>query len=228
MPDSEVYVQGLQFWPYVKSWNYVLDYVSRNLPKGSSLMDLMCGPGYLLGKIASVRGDLKLKGLDIDERYIRFARESHPGIDFELGDVISWDPAEKYNAVICTGALHHVPYEHQEGVIGRMASGAKPGGFVLISDCYVDDYCDEAGRRLAAAKLGYEYLRETIWKGAPEPVVKVTTEILIDDILMNEFKTSMVRRLPVFNKLFVVVETLKVWPDFDSGYGDYISICWRA
>jgi hypothetical protein len=106
-----------------------------------------------------------------------------------------------------------------------MASIAKPGGFVLISDCYIDDYSNETQRQVAAAKLGYEYLRETIQNGAPQPVVKATIEILWNDVLMKEYKTSMKKRKSIFESIFYNVETLKTWPVFESEYGDYISIC---
>ena len=106
-----------------------------------------------------------------------------------------------------------------------MASMVKPEGFVLISDCFIDDYADETERKVAAAKLGYEYLRETIQKGAPEQVVEVTTEILWNDVLMKEFKTSIRKRQVIYERVFDNVETLKTWPTFESEYGDYISIC---
>jgi len=225
LPDSKVYEQELQYWPYITSWNKVLDYLTENVPKNGTLLDLMCGPGYLLGKIAERRPNLKLRGVDIDNRYIPHAKDKYPQIDFELGDVLTWTPDEQYDAVICTGSLHHIPYDKQEEAVRKMASMVKPDGFVLISDCCIDDYANEAERKIAAAKLGHEYLRETIQNGAPDPVIEATIEILWNDVLMKEFKTSMKKRQVIYERVFGNVETIKTWPTFESEYGDYISIC---
>lgn len=225
LPDSKIYEQELVYMPYKDSLKRVLDYICQNTPENGSLLDLMCGPGYLLGKISDLRKDLTLKGVDFDQRYIDFSKEKYPHIDFEIGDVLEWEPSEPYDAVICTGSVHHIPYEQQEKVVARMASMVKPDGFVLISDCYINGYSNEKERKLEAAKLGYEYLRETTQNGAPDEVIEATIDILHNDVMMEEFKTSYEKRLPSFKKYFAEIETFKTWPKFESEYGDYITIC---
>ena len=225
LPSPEIYEQELIYMPYRESLRRVLELLCSNSPQNGSLLDLMCGPGYLLGKISSERQDLKFKGVDIDERYIAHANAKYSQIDFEPGDILSWQPKENYDVVICTGALHHIPYEQQETAVHRMASMIKPEGIVLISDCYVDDYSNETERKVAAAKLGYEYLRATILNGAPQQVVEETIDILSNDVLMKEFKTSMKKRAEVFARVFCDVNTIKIWPTVESEYGDYISVC---
>jgi 2-polyprenyl-3-methyl-5-hydroxy-6-metoxy-1,4-benzoquinol methylase len=159
LPSSEIYEQELFYMPYRKSLQKVLEIICEQSPPDGSLLDLMCGPGYLLGEIAEKRSDLSLKGVDFDERYINHAREKYSGIEFEVGDVLSWNPKDPYDVVICTGALHHIQYENQAMMIKRIASIVKPKGPVIISDCYIDDFSNEAERQLAAAKLGYEYMK---------------------------------------------------------------------
>lgn len=225
LPDSKIYEQELRYMPYRDSLQKVLDYICKNAPANGTLLDLMCGPGYLLGKIASKRKDLKLNGVDIDKRYINFSRKKYPRIDFEMGNVLSWKSKELFDVVICTGSLHHIPYNQQKNAVKKMASLVKPEGFAIISDCYVDDYSNETERKLAAAKLGYEYLRETIQNGANQQVIESTIDILWNDVLIKEFKISLKKRLPIFERIFGRVETLKTWPKFKSEYGDYISIC---
>lgn len=225
LPEAETYEQGLQYWPYKKSWQMVFDYICKETPANATLLDLMCGPGHLLGQIAAKRKDLKLKGVDIDKRYMAHSSKTYPHISFETGDILTWEATAPYDAVICTGALHHIPYDQQENAVKRMASMVKQNGFVIISDPYIDDYSNEKERRIAAAKLGYEYLKETINNGAPGPVIEFTIDILWNDVMMKEFKTSLKKRSPVFDSTFSTVQTLKTWPDIPSEYGDYISIC---
>ncbi len=224
LPEADIYEQELEYMPYKESLRVMLDYISQRAPRNGSLLDLMCGPGYLLGKIAEKRKDLELLGVDNDERYIIHSRERYPHIPFEQGDVLIWRPDKLYDVVTCTGALHHIQYEKQEEVVRKMASMVKKDGFVLISDCYIDRYTNDAERKNAAARLGYEYLIATKKNGASEDVIKETRDILYNDVLMKEYKTSFIKRVLIFEKFSKNIDNLKVWPESVSDYGDYISI----
>ncbi|OGJ15712.1 hypothetical protein A3K73_03015 [Candidatus Pacearchaeota archaeon RBG_13_36_9] len=224
MPISETYEQELIYMPYRKSLERVTQIICSQVPRLGRVLDLMCGTGDLLRGITFLRRSLHLQGVDIDQEYIKHARQKCPEVEFEVGDVLEWNPREKYDAVLCTGDLHHIPYERQEEMIGRMASMVKPEGFVLISDCYIDDYSNELERKLAAAKLGYEYLISTIKNGAPDDVVAATADILKNDIMMHEFKTSLKKRMPAFKGHFKTVEVEKTWPKEETEYGDYIAV----
>lgn len=227
LPDSKIYELEMKYWPYKTSWRKVLELIEDKSPKGGTLLDVMCGPGYLLGQIAKKRKDLKLFGQDIDKRYISYSKKTYAGINFELGDIFDWQPNQLFDVVTCTGSVHHIPYELQSKVVDSIAAMVAPGGFAIISDCFIDDYQNEKERKLAAAKLGYEYLRETIENGAPDEAILPALDILWNDVMKEEFKTSVIKRLPAYEKYFNRVETIKTWPEFESGYGDYISVCWR-
>ncbi|MDB4992429.1 MAG: class SAM-dependent methyltransferase [Parcubacteria group bacterium] len=226
LPEAETYEEGLEYWPYKTSLLTVIEYICEHAPQNGKLLDVMCGPGYLFGKIKEKRPDLSLYGVDIDERYIEHGNKTYSGVHFEQGDVLTWRPEEKFDVVVCTGSVHHIPYELQEQAIANIASMASPAGLVIISDCYVDDYSDETERKQAAAKLGYEYIRETIANGGSERVISWTIDILSNDVLMHEFKPSYEKRLPLLEKCFGKVTTIKTWPNANPpGYGDYIHIC---
>ncbi len=228
LPESKIYEQEMIYMPYKKSLKGVTDTVYYQAPNNGCLLDIMCGPGYLLGQIAARRKDLSLTGMDIDKRYIIHAKKKYPKINFEIGDILSWQPKQLFDLVICTGSLHHIPYEKQAQTIKRISSMVKPGGFCIISDCHIDDYANEQERKIAAAKLGYEYLQETVKNGAPKEVIAATIDILHNDVMKNEFKTSLKKRLPILKKIFGKIKLLKTWPDFQSGYGDYILVCRAA
>ncbi|MBW2970889.1 class I SAM-dependent methyltransferase, partial [Candidatus Woesearchaeota archaeon] len=224
MPIAGVYEEQLKYMPYAKSIAEVVELVVERAPANGMLVDLMSGTGHLLGEIGKRRQDLGLVGVDIDQRYVDFAREHHPGITFEQGDVLTWQPKFPVDVFTCTGSLHHVPYDEQEDAVRNMATMIRPEGFGIISDCYVDDYADDMGRKLAANRLGYEYLQETIRNGAPDEVVAELADILKNDVTGVEFKTSFARRFPVFKKFFRQVETFKMWPDYSVGFGDYVTV----
>ncbi|KND50427.1 MAG: hypothetical protein AB202_02115 [Parcubacteria bacterium C7867-007] len=225
LPEAELYEESLGYWPYRLSLELVTAKVLERTPLNGSVLDIMCGPGYLLGKLQEGRSDLWLTGMDLDKRYVRFGRDRYLGVEFFVGDVLNWQPRRLFDTVVCTGSLHHVPYAQQEAAIANIASMVKPGGVVVISDCYVEDFNTETERRLAASRLGYEYLLEAIRNGATDQVIKWTIDILYNDVLKEEFKTSLKQRLEPLQRHFGSVITIQPWPDHDSGYGDYIHIC---
>ncbi|MDB5195333.1 MAG: putative methyltransferase [Parcubacteria group bacterium] len=226
LPEAEIYERGLGYWPYRDSLQTVLNYALK-APEGCQVLDIMCGTGYLLGEIGKARPDLSLMGVDIDERYVEFGRKRYAPIEFHQGDVRYWCavPRDGLDMVLCTGALHHVPYEDQGVAIANIARMLKPDGVAVISDCYVDDYTNEEERCLAAAKLGYEYLKYTIEAGAPDEVLGWTVDILMNDVLRHEYKPSFKKRLPLLERHFRVT-TKQLWPHRrPNGYGDYVHIC---
>ncbi len=221
LPEAEGYEQELKFWPYRASLQWVTHFVKEHAPKEARVLDLMCGPGYLLGKIQEVRPDLQLHGADIDSEFIHYALLKYQGITFGVNDVLNWKNRGKFEVVLCTGALHHLPYDKQPEFIASLRDTTEEKGFALVSDCYVDDYFNEKERMLAAARLGYEYLAETIRNGAPKEVIAPCIDVIMNDVMMDEFKTSVAKREPVFRKHFKQVQRNKTWPMQDTQYGDY-------
>ncbi|HTR19076.1 MAG TPA: class I SAM-dependent methyltransferase [Candidatus Paceibacterota bacterium] len=226
--ESEVYEKALAYWPYKQSLDKVLQLVDEMAPKTGTLLDVMCGPGYLLGKIAEKHPGLALWGVDIDRQHISYCRRRYQRITFERGDLLDWHPTLYFSVVLCTGALHHFPDERQEDAIANIAQRVQRGGFAIISDCYIEKFSSERGRKVASAKLESEYLMETIRNGAPDDVIAYTADILKDNVLMKEYKTSLEVRMPILDRHFDSVQTFKTWPSPASGYGDYVHVCSNA
>lgn len=61
----------------------------------------------------------------------------------------------------------------------------------------------------------------TMDNGAPDDILNATVGILKNDVLGIEFKSSIKKIKPVFEKYFSVVEMNKTWPKETSEYGDY-------
>src|SRR3989344_3975605 len=193
MPEAKIYAEGLKHWPYRASLQHVLGYVSKWSPPEATVTDLMCGTGDLLGKLAELRPDLNLAGVDINKEYVEYGNKTYPSVRFVQGDVLD-TVVRNSDVVLCTGSLHHFPYEQQEQAIINIAASVKRNGFAVIADCYIDDYNGEHERRLAAAELGW------------------TADILPNHVCMDEFKTSIKKRLPLFKKHFREVEQDCLWP----------------
>lgn len=234
LPEAEVYNAGLRYWPYRQSLGYVMTRFLKLASHGAQVLDMMCGPGFLLSEIATARPDLVLTGVDLDERYVAHGRQLCPSADFQVGDILTWRPANQFDMVLCTGAVHHIPYDKQPDAIRQLAVLTRPGGHAIISDCYIDYYMGEMSRKLGAAKLGYEYLIATIRNGAPDKVIQWTVDIMANDVQKFEYKDYLGNRLPVLEKYFGEVKTHKTWPttgldwpNKEPDYGDYVHVCTR-
>lgn len=224
LPTAEVYEKEFKYMPWGILIKEIETYILKTAPKNGRVLDLLCGPGYLLGKIKSQRTDLVCHGVDLDEEFISYAQQQHKDVSFEVADAGNWTSGEKFDVVLVTAGLHHLPFEMQEEFIKKVSSLLKKDGFAIIGDPYIDNYENEEGRKIAAAKLGYEYLAETIKNGGDEDMVDVAINIMINDIKLVEWKTAVTKNVPLFKEYFSQVEMHKTWPKEESEYGDYYFI----
>ncbi|HLN19088.1 MAG TPA: methyltransferase domain-containing protein [Patescibacteria group bacterium] len=227
LPSAEMYEKALTYWSLRLCHQFVLNKITELAPRNGCLLDMMCGPGKLLGRIARARPDLRLVGVDIDEQYINYGRLTYPQVTFQVGNVLSWSPPTTIDMVICTGALHHVPYDIQEIAISNIGSFIAEGKIAIISDCYIDNFTNETERKIAATKMGAEYLLATIRNGAPDEILDSLVDILWNDLFGMEYKTSLLKRLPIFKRYFSKIQTTKTWPAEETEYGEYTHICFR-
>ncbi|MFA6018353.1 MAG: class I SAM-dependent methyltransferase [Patescibacteria group bacterium] len=224
LPIADVYQKEFLYMPWGILMDRVQKIVIEKAPVGGRVLDLLCGPGYLLGELRKERSDLSFVGVDMEEEFISYATIRHPGIEFIVSDAAEWNTEEQYDVVLCTGGLHHLAYEKQELFLQKVARLLKSSGFAIIADPYIDEYKNEDERKLVGAKLGYEYLVATMKNGAPEDVIISTIGILQNDVLLVEFKSSIKKLQPIFEKTFSRVEKEKTWPVENTEYGDYMFI----
>lgn len=221
LPDPQTYEREMIFWPWGKLIGEVKGDVVRNSPEGAGVLDLMCGPGYLLGEISKERPDLRLAGIDINPDFIDYGRANYGGIDFIMADVSDLQVELKRDVVLCTGGLHHLPYDEQEGFVKKVAGILKPEGFCIFGDPCLRGYTTEKERKIAAAELGYHSLIAVIRNGGGESMVKSALDVMHNDVLGDEFKTSASKLRRMYSKFFSNVEAHKAWPTGDLEYGDY-------
>lgn len=224
LPKSEIYEQEFKYMPWGVLIDKILAVIQREATQNGKVLDLMCGPGYLLGEIEKRRSDLALEGADISEEFIHFAQSKYPKISFQVADALLWNPTKKYDVILCTGGIHHLPYDKQAPFLEKIPVALNSNGFVIFADPYVNDYSNELERKQMAAKLGYEYMIATIKNGASDDIIKATVDILYNDVMGFEYKTSIKKLEPIFKKLFPQLEMKKTWPESNSKYGDYYII----
>jgi SAM-dependent methyltransferase len=93
--------------------------ISRLLPEGGTLIDLGCGSGRLLARLADGRPDARIIGLDLSEPMLTTGRSllERKGladrVELRRGDITTFDAevAEQPDVVSCNFALHQLPSE---------------------------------------------------------------------------------------------------------------------
>jgi SAM-dependent methyltransferase len=101
--------------------------VLQEIPAGSAILDLCCGPAYV-SQLLAERG-FEVTGLDSSEEMLRLARRNAPAVRLLQGEVLAFRPGQKYAAVISTfNSLAHVSTPELEQVFQNVASSLKPNG----------------------------------------------------------------------------------------------------
>jgi ubiquinone/menaquinone biosynthesis C-methylase UbiE len=111
----------------------LLEYVT--LPKRPNVLDLGCGTGRLLNRMASQFPDLQGTGLDLSTQMIRQARQRnqhHPRLIFIRGNVESLPFADnQFDAIFNTISFLHYP--NPEQVLMQVSRVLRPqGNFYLV------------------------------------------------------------------------------------------------
>lgn len=93
---------------------------NNDLRKPRRVLDVGCGPGI---NTAHFTGPGYL-GIDINERYIRDARQRHPQREFLVEDVRRYvaRPEDRFDFVLANSFLHHLNTEDVLGILSCMRS----------------------------------------------------------------------------------------------------------
>ncbi len=140
-------------------WFYkpILDEISKHSNNISSILDVGCGNGFLLGLIHERYPHLSLKGIDIDVYFINKAREAFP-FDFYVMDGYSFK--QKGDLLISNLALHH--FEEPVKFIRNLIKNANYG--VIISDHIRPDEEKDLEERLEKRQKFHDFSRSEYYK----------------------------------------------------------------
>jgi ubiquinone/menaquinone biosynthesis C-methylase UbiE len=76
----------------------------------SGILDVGCGEGFTIDRLLSTDGHLPIQGLDYDFRALLQAKEKHPHVVFQMGDIRRLPfAADRFELVLCLEVLEHLP-----------------------------------------------------------------------------------------------------------------------
>jgi SAM-dependent methyltransferase len=98
------------------------------LPARPSLLDVGAGPGTVARRLAPHFGSLTLLEPNRDQ----LGAFEHPGARLFHGTLEDYDSPGRYDLVLCSHVLYHVPLAGWGGFIDRLLAFVRPGGYCLL------------------------------------------------------------------------------------------------
>jgi SAM-dependent methyltransferase len=163
-------------------WERFLDELASRLPPGARVLDLGCGDG---AKIARLAGRFELVAVDLSEDQLRLARANLGGARILNGDFSELDfGIGTFDAVTAFYSIMHVPREEHRALFARIAGWLRPGGMFLASlshvggpdrtyewlgvEMFFSGFDADTNRRLVR-EAGFELiLDELVWMREPD------------------------------------------------------------
>ena len=108
------------------------DALLDGMPAPASFLDLGCGTGRPIAEHLLALGH-RVTGVDQAERLLALARERFREGRWIEARLEDYEPAERFDAVVCWDALFHLPREVHEGILARAAGCLDPGGRLAIT-----------------------------------------------------------------------------------------------
>ncbi|HUF54788.1 MAG TPA: methyltransferase domain-containing protein [Dehalococcoidia bacterium] len=139
-PDSD-WTGGDAYEQYVGRWSRLVarEFVAwLEAPPGLRWLDVGCGTGELTRAIASAASPASVIGVDQSEKYVAYARERTPAIDYRVGNATAL-PVENASLNVAVSGLVLNFVAQPQLAVAEMARATGPGG---IAAAYVWDYAD--------------------------------------------------------------------------------------
>ncbi|RWZ59000.1 class I SAM-dependent methyltransferase [Halobacillus fulvus] len=105
--------------------------------KVTSIVDLGCGHGGYLRKLAAEFPEIKMTGVDINQKVMDRARilsEDYPNISFEAGDIKTWQPKdeEKPDVILLHNIFHYIHPDERQELLNHLHSYVKDEGLISV------------------------------------------------------------------------------------------------
>jgi trans-aconitate 2-methyltransferase len=93
-------------------------------------IDLGCGPGNSTEVLREQFPNASIRGLDSSTAMIEAARGRLPDVPFEVADIQSWQPSERYDVILANAVVQWLP--GHETLLPRLVSVLRQGGSLAI------------------------------------------------------------------------------------------------
>ncbi len=115
------------------------DFFINRTQEGERVLDIGCGIGAVAYDVAEISG-ADVVGIDLNVDHLSIARErfSHPRVRYVLGDALKDLPDEKFDVVILSNVLEHLPERPQ--FLRRVQETVHPKRFLIRIPMFERDW----------------------------------------------------------------------------------------
>jgi SAM-dependent methyltransferase len=99
-----------------------------------TVLDYGCGTGTSAPLFLGLLGARRVVGVDVSERSLQVARQTHCGRPVEYTTTDQYVPDGTIDLAFCNGVFHHVPPPERGRVIDYIARCLRPGGLLALWD----------------------------------------------------------------------------------------------
>jgi cyclopropane fatty-acyl-phospholipid synthase-like methyltransferase len=107
----------------------LVKYLASEVPAKGNVLDFGCGPGIYMKMLAN---DYTVSGVDISEGMLQAASKLLPDNKFYLGNFLSINFDEKYNAIYSISVLEYIPVSKIDEFFKKCANIMHEGGLLFI------------------------------------------------------------------------------------------------
>src|SRR5277367_2048170 len=135
---------------------------ARTLPRGSSVIDLGCGPGFPI-TVVLVEEGLQAFGVDAAPSFVAAFQRNLPGAPIVCESVLESRFFDRtFDAVLSIGLMFLLKAEEQHRLIRRFADALAPGGRLLFTSTAEPHVWNDVMTGLESISLGTEEYRKLL------------------------------------------------------------------
>ncbi len=117
---------GVEYMSYIK---FVSDKIIENGHK--NVLDVGCGDGRLCNIIHQLDSDISIRGIDLSQSAIAWARLLNPEIRFDVINIL--DVKEQYEAIACVEVIEHIPDEQVSSFFNGLSNALQNDGIIYLT-----------------------------------------------------------------------------------------------
>lgn len=226
LPTPETYEAEYTYWPWSKAIDLAAELVADNAVQGATVVDYMCGTGHLLRALSTMRKDLVLIGVDQNEKYIQYARQAAPDLEFHVQSLPGFQFRGLADIAVCTAGIHHLPPDSRQAFLTSVRAGLSADGILIVGEEVISDYSDEQSRRRAVINLWCPLLDAIVLADAPSDVLEAAVMVMRSDLLLDgEYKLTLDSLGSLVDRHFRLQETRWTWQAPGLLAGDVVLLC---
>ena len=135
---------------------------AKTLPRGSSVIDLACGPGFPI-TVVLVEEGLQVFGVDAAPSFVAAFQRNLPGVPVVCESVLESSFFDRtFDAVLSIGLMFLLKAEEQHRLIRRFADILVPGGRLLFTSTAEPHVWNDVMTGLESISLGAEEYRKLL------------------------------------------------------------------